>query len=101
MIITMKHNPFVHGIGASVYILGLVLLINHIAALHHDTPDNLLGSIAALSLFVFSAATMAFLFFYRPVVLLIDNKKTEAVSFFLKTLGTFGLITLLAVLTVV
>jgi hypothetical protein len=37
---------------------------------------------------------MAFLFFYRPAVLLIENKREEAVSFFLKTLGTFGVITI-------
>lgn len=97
----MKYLPFIHGIVASVYILATVTLISHIASLHHDTPDNILGSLAALSLFVFSAAIMAFLFFYRPVSLLIENKKREAISFFLKTLGTFGVLTILAVLTVV
>ena len=97
----MRWNPFINAFGAAAYIWGIGLLISHIARLHHDTPDNLVGSIAALSLGVFSAAVMAFLFFYRPVVLLLENKKDEAVFFFLKTLGTFGAITLLAILTVV
>jgi hypothetical protein len=97
----MKHNPYIHALGAATYILGVVLLISHISRLHHDTPDNIVGSLAALSLFVFSAAVMAFLFFYRPVALLIEGKKEEAMTFFLKTLGTFGLIALLTILTVV
>lgn len=71
-----------------------------IQSLRHDTPDTLLDSMGVLSLFVLSAAVMAFLFFYQPVSLLIENKKTEAVSYFLKTLGTFGVVTVL-VLTLV
>ena len=96
----MRWNPYLHAIGASAYIWGIGSLIHYISSLHRDTPDNLVGSISAISLVVFSAAVMAFLFFYRPVVLLIENKKDEAVFFFLKTLGVFGAITLLVVLTI-
>ena len=97
----MRWNPYQNAIGAAAYIWGIGLLIHHIASLHHDTPDNLTGPIAALSLLVFSAAVMAFLFFYRPAVLLVENKRNDAVFFFLKTLGTFGVITVLVILTVV
>jgi hypothetical protein len=86
----MRWNPYINGLVAVAY-----------ARLHHDTPDNLIGSIAALSLFVCSAAVMVFLFFYRPAMLLIEKKHTEAVPFFLKTLGVFAGLTLLAVLTLV
>ena len=96
----MRWNPFINAVGAAAYIWGIGLLISHIARLHHDTPDNLVGSIAFISLVVFSAAVMGFLFFYRPVGLLMENKRDEAISFFLKTLGTFGVITLLVILTV-
>jgi len=96
----MKWNPFLNAVGAAAYIWGVGFLISYIGSLHRDTPDNLIGSIAALSLLVFSAAVMGFLFFYRPAVLLIENKKSEAVSFFLKTLGTFGVITLFVILTI-
>ena len=96
----MRWNPFINAAGAAAYIWGIGLLIHHISSLHHDTPDNLVCSIAALSLLVFSAAVMGFLFFYRPAVLLVENKRDEAVSFFLKTLGTFGVITLFVILTV-
>jgi hypothetical protein len=96
----MRWNPYLNAIGAAVYIWGIGSLIQYIGSLHRDTPDNLVGSIAALSLLVFSAAVMGFLFFYRPAVLLVENKRDEAVLFFLKTLATFGVITVLVVLTV-
>ena len=96
----MRWNPYLNAIGAAAYIWGVGLLIGYISSLHHDTPDNVVGSIAALSLFSFSAAVMGFLFFYRPAVLLVGNKKEEALFFFLKTLGTFGAITLLVILAV-
>ncbi len=96
----MRWNPFLNAAGATAYVWGIALLIHHIASLHHDTPDNLVGSTAALSIFVCSAAVMGFFFFYRPAVLLLENKRSEAVLFFLKTLGTFGAITLLVILTI-
>lgn len=96
----MRWNPFFNSIGAAAYVWGIGLLIRHIASLHHDTPDNLVGSVAAFSLLVFSAAVMGFLFFYRPVMLLLENKKDKAILFFLETLGIFGIMTLLVVLAV-
>ncbi len=95
----MRWNPFLNAVYAAAYVWGIGLLINYIGRLRGDTPDNLIGSIAALSLMVFSAAVMGFLFFYRPVTLLTENKKAEAFSFFLKTLLTFGAITALTVIT--
>lgn len=96
----MRWNPFINGLGAAAYVWGIGLLIHYISSLHRDTPDNLTGSIAALSLFVFSAAVMGFLFFYRPLALLTENKKREAASYFFKTLTIFGLTTALAVFTI-
>ncbi len=60
--------------------------------LRHDTPDTFLDGMAFISLFVFSAAVMGFLFFYQPALRLIDHKHQEALTYFLKTLGYFGLI---------
>ena len=93
----MRWNPMLNAFGAVAYIWGIGLLIHHISSLHHDTPDKLVDSIAALSLVVFSVAVMAFLFFYYPLVLLMENKKNEALSYFLKTLGAFGAITALMI----
>ncbi len=56
-------------------------------------PDTWIDGVGFMSLFVFSAAVMAFLFFYQPVSLLVDNKRAEAVSYFFKTIGIFGIVT--------
>lgn len=97
---SMRFSPYLHALAAAAYIWGIGSLLFYISSLHHDTPDTFVAPIVALSLFVFSAAVMAFLFFYRPVVLLIEHKREEAFLFFLKTLGTFGLLTVLVVLTI-
>lgn len=96
----MRWNPYLNAIGAAAYLWGIALLIQYISASHHNTPDNVVGAVAAFSLFTFSAAVMAFLFFYRPVMLLAEKKKEEAISFFLKTLATFGVITLIVVVAI-
>ncbi|MES2225256.1 MAG: hypothetical protein V4480_00415 [Patescibacteria group bacterium] len=38
---------------------------------------------------------MAFLFFYQPVLRLLEHKRAEAVSYFLKTLAIFGAMTII------
>lgn len=43
-----------------------------------------------LCLLVLSVALMAFLFFYEPVLLLLDDKRPEAVRFFLGTVAIFA-----------
>ena len=49
---------------------------------------------AMLSLFVFSAGLMGFLFVFEPLAMYFDGKRAEAIAFFLKTLGTFAICTL-------
>lgn len=92
----MKWNPFANAVLAAAYIGLVALFMQFIQSLRHDTPDTLFDGMAVMALFVFSAAVMAFLFFYQPVLLLTENKKAEAVSYFLKTMGAFGAITLVA-----
>lgn len=96
----MRWNPILSAFAAAAYIGAVALFMHFIESLRHDTPDTLLDGMGVMSLLVFSAAVMAFLFFYQPVLKLIENKKSEALSYFLKTLGVFGLITI-AVLTFV
>ncbi|MEK7176936.1 MAG: hypothetical protein AAB719_01395 [Patescibacteria group bacterium] len=52
--------------------------------------ETILMPILMLSLFVLSAAVMGYLFVYEPLRLHLDNQRQEAVSFFLKTVGTFA-----------
>lgn len=89
----MKWNPFLNAVAASAYIGCVALFMHFIESIRHDTPDTLVDGMGFISLFVFSAAIMAFLFFYQPTLKLLENKKAEAVSYFLKTLGIFGAIT--------
>lgn len=89
----MNWNPLLNAVSAAIYITLVATFLRFIESIRHDTPDTIFDGIAAMSLFVFSAAVMAFLFFYQPVVRLSENKKAEALSYFLKTLGFFGLIT--------
>jgi hypothetical protein len=96
----MKWNPATNALAALAYIGAVALFMHFIVSLRHDTPDTLLDGMGVMSLVVFSAAAMAFLFFYQPVLLLIERKKAEAISYFLKTLGIFGAVTII-VLTLV
>lgn len=96
----MRWNPFINAVLAFAYIGAVVLFIHFLELHRHDTPDTLLDGLGALSLLVCSAAMMSFLFFYQPLLKLIENKKSEALQYFLKTLGIFGVITV-AVLTLV
>lgn len=91
----MRWNPLISALLAAAYIGGVVLFMHFIEGRRHDTPDTLLDGMGVLSLLVFSAATMGLLFFYQPVVKLIEGKRAEAIAYFLKTLGIFGLITVL------
>ena len=96
----MRWNPVTNALAAVAYIGAVALCMHFIESLRHNTPDTLLDGMGVMSLFVLSAAVMAFLFFYQPLLFLIENKKSEATSYFLKTLGTFGVLTIL-ILTLV
>ncbi len=92
----MTTKPFYNAVLAAGYIVGLVYFVFTFVA-QPNTPDSqtsLLVPIAMLSLFVLSAAVMTYLFLYEPLMLYFDNKRQEAVRFFLATVGIFALITL-------
>ncbi len=87
----MKTNPFLSAALAVLYIT-LVVFTIHTFAPGPDTPDSFpLVPMAALSLFVLSAAVMGFLFLYEPLRLYMEGEKEKAMPFFLKTVGFFAL----------
>ncbi len=90
----MKWNPFLSAVAASAYIGAVVLFLHFITSIRHDTPDTYLDGLGFISLFVCSAAVMAFLFFYQPVLMIVERRTKEAVSYFLTTLAIFGVITI-------
>jgi len=83
------HNPFYNDILTAEYIATVVLLI-FFGANIFDEPDNIFMSMGMLSLLVLSVAVMAYLFFYQPLILMMENKHAEAARFFLTTLGVFA-----------
>ncbi|MEN9338101.1 MAG: hypothetical protein RIQ41_415 [Candidatus Parcubacteria bacterium] len=78
-----------NAIGAWIYILMVVGVIYTLQS--PNTPDHgILAPVFLLSLFTLSATVMAFLFFYEPCKLYFDNKRKEALVYFMKTLGFFA-----------
>lgn len=63
-----------------------------------NTPDTFLDPVIFLSIFVLSAAVMGYLFVGEPLQLYLRGERKEAVSFFLKTVASFAIITLVVIL---
>ncbi len=95
----MSTNPVLNALAASVYITAIVSFLSYMPKLVGPS-EGIIVPIMMLSLFVFSAATMGYLFLAKPVELYLDGKRKEGVSLFLKTLFSFGAITLLVVVGV-
>ena len=87
----MNKKPFLNGISASAYILLLVTIGNYFGK--NIREPSLLIPIVMISTFTLSAAVMGYLFIFEPAQLYLSGKKKEGVNFFLKTVGTFTLIT--------
>ena len=92
----MTRNPIVNASAASVYIVAVAALLYYGRALVGEV-DSFLVPIAFLSLFVLSAAVMAFLFLYQPLALYFEGNKMRSVNLFLQTVAVFGGITLLLI----
>jgi hypothetical protein len=89
----MTKNPFLNALAACAYIVALV------SAIFYGGPflgaeDTVFIPMAMLSLFVFSAALMGYIFLYQPIAMFIDGQKKEAVTLFLSTSAIFGGITM-------
>jgi hypothetical protein len=90
----MKNNPYLKATLAELYIIIIVLFIQHILP---KGPDNtILAPIAMLSLFVLSAVVMGYLFLSQPILLYLDGNRKAAALFFSKTIVTFAIITIIA-----
>ncbi len=94
----MRNNPYLYSLLAEVYIIGIALVLFSLQ--NPNTPDTFLAPILALSMFVLSAAVMGYLFLSKPLQLYFDGSKQQAVSFFLKTLSGFAVITLIVLIVV-
>ena len=86
----MIKNPYLNAFMALGYIALIISVIFRTSSIAAHTPDTLLAPVTMLSLFVLSAAIMGILFIYEPARLFLENQKREALSFLLKTVGTFA-----------
>lgn len=89
-------NPYLNSVFAEIYIVIVAFVMTHVGK--PDTPDNFFTPIAALSLLTLSAAVMGYLFLGQPLQMYLDGEKKQAVSFFMKTIFTFALITTVALI---
>jgi Na+/serine symporter len=88
----MTKNPFYNALSALIYIVLIVLGMTAISGVQGELGEIIMP-IIMLSLFTLSAAVMAYIFGYQPLQLFLDDKRKEAVSLFLKSVGIFGLLT--------
>lgn len=87
-------NPYLNSIYAEAYIVVIAFIIRHVGK--PDTPDNFFTPIVVLSLLVLSVAVMAYLFLGETVQLYLEGQKKQAISFFMKTVTGFAIITIIA-----
>ena len=93
----MSKNPLINALGASGYIFLVVSIMTLVSQTQSNKPDTFFAPMAVLFMLTLSAAVMAYLFFYQPLLLVIDGKKKEAVSLFVRTIGIFAAITVVIV----
>ncbi|MCE9541828.1 hypothetical protein K8R03_04730, partial [Candidatus Kaiserbacteria bacterium] len=55
--------------------------------------ESIFYPMVGLALLVLSVSVMAYLFFYRPVTMLLDGEREKAVTLFLQTVGIFAVAT--------
>ena len=94
----MTKNPIINSLFASLYIFAIVALMTWGTSMV-SPKDSFIAPVAMISLFTLSAAVMGYLFLYQPIQLYFDSKKKEAVKLFLQTVGVFGLITILTLIS--
>lgn len=93
----MFRKPFFNALLATTYIGTLVTVMNFAGSYLREIPDNPFMPMGMLSLLTLSVALMGYLFFYQPVIMLLDGQREEAVHFFLKTVATFAIATALVI----
>ena len=94
----MSRNPLFNAAGAAIYIITGVTVMSFVSQTLRNKPDTFFAPIVFLSLLTLSVAVMAYLFFYQPILLLIEHKKKEALDLFARTVGIFAVFTVAALI---
>ena len=96
----MTSNPFYNAGLALIYIVFVVTVMqtgSHFA--RQTSGDDFWLPVGMLSLFVLSAAIMACVFLYQPIVMFLDGKRREAISLFWCTVAVFAGVTFIILIT--
>lgn len=93
----MTKNPMINAVSAFLYILGITLFMNW-GTKNVAGPDTWIAPLVVISIFTLSAAVMAYIFCLKPVTLYLENKKKEAITLFIQTVLSFGVITVVLML---
>jgi hypothetical protein len=86
----MTTNPFYNALLAIAYIAGIMTLVFFAPSIIMGPKESIFIPMGMLALLVLSVAVMAYLFFYRPVMMLLDGEREKAVKLFLHTVGIFA-----------
>jgi hypothetical protein len=89
-------HGFLQALGVALYILGITTIMANVNKIL-GPKDTFLTPIIVLLLFVLSAAITGTLTLGRPVLMYLDNKKTEAIKLFIFTLGWMFIILVLVI----
>lgn len=92
----MLTGPLKNATLAALYIVLIVFIMDSISSGDSVEPTILIPMVV-LSLLVLSVAIMGFLFAYEPFRLYFDNKRSEALVYFAKTVGFFACFALIFV----
>lgn len=94
----MTKNPFVSALLATAYIIAIASFLFYVPRRMAEEADNVLAPIMMLSLFVLSAAVMAYLFLVTPLELYFAGERMKALQFFGKTVVWFAGLTFVVVM---
>ncbi|MEL7666511.1 MAG: hypothetical protein AAGU06_03760 [Candidatus Shapirobacteria bacterium] len=94
----MTKKPLINALGASVYIILVVTVMNFVTQPLKNKPDTFFAPITVLFVLTLSVTVMAYLFFYQPLQFFINGKKKEAVDLFVKTVGIFAVFTVVVLI---
>lgn len=92
-------HSLLHALGTFVYIVLVASFMFYLSHTMRNTPDTIFAPITVMLLLVLSAAITGFLVFGKPVMLFIEGKKKEAVTFLGYTLGFLFAFTVFAIIS--
>ncbi len=91
-------QAIINALGTAVYVIAIASFMYFGSQGVFGENPSIFVPIVMLMLFVFSAALTGFLIFGKPIMWYLDNKKKEAMSLLIYTLGIFLIIILIALL---